>query len=53
MSSRDQSVRCRDTAPEKHAKQHIGFAAADAALYRAKDAGRDQVRVSEATDACP
>ena len=28
-------------------------AAADAALYRAKDAGRDQVRVSEATDACP
>jgi len=29
------------------------LAAADAALYRAKDAGRDQVRVSEATDACP
>jgi len=29
------------------------LAAADVALYRAKDAGRDQVRVSEATDACP
>ena len=29
------------------------LAAADAALYRAKDAGRDQVRVSEATGACP
>jgi len=29
------------------------LAAADGALYRAKDAGRDQVRVSEATDPCP
>ena len=29
------------------------LAAADVALDRAKDAGRDRVRVSEATDACP